>query len=188
MEQTVLLEHRSDRSVVPTMNYTPLDADGAVVPGVEVSSIFGSDRGQLIVGPAGEIDVLMFEGDRASEVVNARGVALEVVELDVATELLLSRPQAISNGTEVSKFEAFDEVRLSNETSVDADLRVVCILWNSPEPGHAQQAERVDTVIDTVTIRAGQSVVVPVSDAFLERTELFGFGCDSLKAHLTHSR
>lgn len=74
---------------------------------------------------------------------------------------------------------------LSNESSADADVRVVCILGNSPEPGHAQQAEQVDEVVEEVRVRAGETVFVPVSQGFAARTEALGFGCHSLKAHVT---
>ncbi len=185
MDQTVLIEHGSDRAVIPTMEYTPLDADGAVVPGVEVSTVYGSDRGQLVVGTAGEIDILVFQGERSSEVVDATGTATDVVELDIAPARWVSQPRAFRDGAEVAKFEVFDAVALSNDTSSDVVLRVVCIVWNSPGQGQAQQAEQVDTVVDQVLVGAGDTSLVPVSREFAARTDAVGFGCASVKAHPT---
>jgi len=185
IDQTVLLEHGSGSDVVPTIRYTPLDADGEAVPGVEVSTVYGSDEGRLVVGTGGEIDILVFEGERASEVVGAEGAAINVIELGTSTAPWLTQPQAVRGGVEVSKFEAFEEVMLSNEDAADVSVRVVCILWNFPVPGQAQQAEQVDTVVDEVRVPAGETVVARVSEEFADRTDALGFGCDSLKAHPT---
>lgn len=185
IDQMVLLQHGSDSAIVPTMQYVPLDVDGSVVTGVDVSTVYGSDQGQLVVTPDGEVDILVFTGDRVAEVVGATGTAIEIVELDKPGVLLSTEPQAIIDGTEVLKFEAFDEVGFTNESLSDVTIRIVCILWSSPDIGEAQQAEKVDVVVERTTVLAGETLVMEVSSEFTERVESLGFGCGSLKAHLT---
>ncbi len=185
IDQTVFLEHGAGNDVIPTMEYTPLDESGDEVPGVDVSTIYGSDRGQLVVTPDGEIDILVFSGERVTDVVDVRSAAVESEVLETRGSPLEEQPLAIADGVEVTKSDVFDAVELSNNSSVDRALRVVCILWNRPAPGEAQQAAQVDVVVERVMVPAGATVVADASAAFIERTDALGFGCESLKAHLT---
>ena len=68
MDQELSITNSSGQPVVPTLRFTPLDELGEPVAGVTVTSAYGSDRGQLVVGAKGFIDVLAFHGTDALQV------------------------------------------------------------------------------------------------------------------------
>lgn len=63
--------------------------------------------------------------------------------------------------------------------------RVVCLVYDSPPPGESQQAEEITVLVDRVEIAARTSVVADVPESFALGTADRGYGCASLKAHLT---
>lgn len=185
IDQTVALRSDSDKALVPVVRYTALGSDGQAVPGIEVSAVYGSDRGLLVALPLETIDILVFSGEQVAEVVD---VAAEVQTLSESSQpvgVVLGEPEPFASGTIVSKFDVFDQVQLTNDGPVDAMVRVVCLNYDQPSPGNAQQAEDVTVVADRIRVPAGDSVRVEVSDQFARRASQLGYGCGSLKAHLT---
>src|SRR3954470_4367803 len=79
-DQTLEINNTGLHAVVPTLKITPLDRFGAEIPGLTVSSVFGSERGgRVLPSMWSDWDVLKFEGERASEV---RDVRVEVTHLE----------------------------------------------------------------------------------------------------------
>lgn len=167
------------------VEYTALDADSNEVPGIEVGTAFGSDRGLLLVAKPRAFDFLTFKGERASEVVDVSAEVVTVEEVPGPVVNVLALPEVLWEGEPVAGFEIFDEVVLANESDVVVAFRVVCLVYDSPAPGHAQQAEEISVVVDRVEVPAGEAVTTAVLDSFRQRTLEVGFGCASLKAHQT---
>ena len=73
IDQVLEITNDGTTAVVPTLDITPLDKSGQPIPGVKVSSAYGSERGERVV-PAyfTDIDLLHFEGERAGDVRDVR--------------------------------------------------------------------------------------------------------------------
>lgn len=185
IDQAVTLSHSGSGIAVPRIEYTPLDASGAPVDGVEVSTAFGSDRGLLAITPRGGFDVLAFNGTRAADVVGVDSNVVDIDELGESSALAPSDPVPLLGSQLVSKFDVFDSVEISNEGEGQIAVRVVCLLYNAPAPGEAQQAEEISVVAERIEVSGESSVVASASPSFTAEIASRGFGCDSLKAHLT---
>lgn len=186
IDQTVTFENRANVAVIPRTRYRALDGDGNAVGGIEVTTAFGSDRSLLVVPPTGYFDVLTFTGVRVDEVAD---VEIEVVDVVPVAGYNLGEgiePEALDgDGASVSKFDAFSQIGLANPSDADIRYRVVCLIYDVPKPGNAQQAIDVSVAIESVLVPAGERVIAPVTESFAERTANLGYGCDSLKAHPT---
>lgn len=186
IDQTVTFRNRANVAVIPEVRYQALDAQGKAVPGIEVTTAFGSDRSLLVVPPSGYFDVLRFSGDRVNEVVNVDVEITSVAPLSGYDLDQLVEPEALAaDGTALKKFDPFSQVALTNTSKGDVYLRVVCLLYEATEPGNAQQAVDVSVAVEATRVPAGERIVVPVTDAFAKRTADLGYGCDSLKLHPT---
>ncbi|MFN8022091.1 MAG: hypothetical protein U0Q03_11240 [Acidimicrobiales bacterium] len=186
IDQTVSFNNPGDVALVPRVRYSALDADGNAVPGIDVTAAFGSDRSLLVVPATGYFDVLTFAGDRVAEVVDVDVEILDVATADGYELGQVAEPEALaSDGSLLTKFDAFSQVALTNSSEEDAYFRVVCLVYDSPAPGNAQQAVEVSVVVEATLVAAGRRAVLPVSAAFAARTARLGYGCDSLKLHPT---
>lgn len=185
IDQTVTLGHSGTGVVVPTIEYTPLDTSGTPVEGVEVTTAFGSDRGLLVVTEQGGFDVLAFSGSRVREVVGVESVVIAVDEPDNSTTLPPADPAPLLGDQAVSKFEVFDAIEIINDGESQIAVRVVCLLYDRPAPGEAQQAEEIAVVAERIEVAPASTVVASPSQAFASQISGRNYGCDSLKAHLT---
>jgi hypothetical protein len=185
IDQTVTLKNRSDEAIVPVIKYKALDADGDPVPGIKVETAYGSDRGLLVVATPGGTDVLVFSGDRVDDVVGVEAVVQKTLDAPDMNSSVQIEPELFSHGSPVTKLEAFDEMKLTNTSRADVALRVVCLVYDRPSPGNAQQADEVTVVLDRVELAAGETVSTGVTESFAQRTAVLGFGCDTIKAQLT---
>lgn len=186
IDQTVTFDNRAGVALVPQVSYRALDARGNAVPGIEVTAVFGSDRSLLVIPPTGYFDVLTFAGDRVREVVDVEVEITGIATVDGYELGKVIEPEPLGpDGSSRTKIDPFSQVALTNTSDRDVYFRVVCLVYDSPETGNAQQAVEVSVVVEPTRVAAGQRVVLPVSTAFAERTAELGFGCDSLKLHPT---
>ena len=185
IDQTVTLEYSGSGLVTPIVEYVALDAAGDPVEGVTVTAAFGSDQGELAISSPGGFDVLAFHGDRVAEVVDVDATVVSAEALAGEAAAGPADPIPLFDGDAVTKFDLFDAVEIENATDRAVAARVVCVVYDFPAPGEAQQAEEITVLVDRVEIPGDSTAIANVDDGFLFAAAERGFGCDSLKAHLT---
>lgn len=177
MDQTLEIVNFGPSAAIPTLEITPVDRSGVALPGVTVSTAYGTDRGKVVVpAQATSLDVLVFTGSAAANVadvkVTVRGMAY--VAFPAAPEDVEAQP--VDNaGQPTSEFDPFDAVVLTNPTSKEVTVGLVCIIWKQPPPGQSQQAERV--------IPVGVTTIAQHKTATIDASGDARNGCGSLKAY-----
>lgn len=155
-------------SLVPVLTFQALDKDRRVLHDVEVKTVYGSDRGTLVVPEGQWYDVLRFSGEGQEDVVDVRVTVGSVAEtrlpadqgdVGVTTQALDSR------GRDMSRFEPFAGVKLTNDNENSVMVRVVYIVWDQPKDGETQQAVEVTPVGGLTVVPAVDTATVQVTGA-----------------------
>jgi hypothetical protein len=168
IDQVLSITNDSGQPVVPILRFTPVDGAGQPVAGLTVTTAYGSDRGQVVVGTKGGFDILAFHGADASQVMD---VKVDVTSVTVAKRIVVTRDLTMAfqdaSGGAVDKFGSFDKVLLTNPNDFDATVRIVYIVWDQPtDPNEAQQATSVTPIGGLVIIpRHGKTTVQVDGDA-----------------------
>ena len=188
IDQLMTISNPSGNPLVPTVAYTPLDAAGDPLPGVNVSTVYGSDYGGLVIAPGGaSFDILMFEGQGTEDVTDVRATVVTVATVDGVTTI--TEPIEITpfaeGGVAVTKFDPFVSMTIDNANSSAVHVRVVCIQYDTPSDGQAQQVVEVLVLADRVEVAANSATDVDLPAGVAAVLAARGYGCSSLKAHLT---
>ncbi|MFD4688940.1 hypothetical protein [Streptomyces sp. NPDC058463] len=67
------------------------------------------------------------------------------------------------DGAEISRFERFSKVELTNDNDFPVFVRVVYILWDQPDEGETQQAVEVTPVGGLTEVPASGTAVLDVT-------------------------
>jgi hypothetical protein len=164
IDQILDIDNEGLHAIRPTLKITPLDASGREIPGLTVTTAFGSDRGQRVIASEfTDFDILHFEGDRASDV---RDVRVEITKLrqarypDMHEEVTVDRFEA---GRKVEGFDLpFDAIQLHNPNDDALPIKVVLIAWARAPKGQPQQFEWAIPIGDPVTVPAHGAKMVPL--------------------------
>ncbi|MFF4965292.1 hypothetical protein [Streptomyces sp. NPDC001037] len=164
MNQQLLIDNGLPNSLAPVLSFKALDETHHVLPDVKVSTVFGSDRGNLVVPYGGSYDILRFSGPGKHDVTDVRVTVQRKTEArnpagshDVTTQAL------DSHGRAIEKFERFSAVRLINEDNFPVFVRIAYILWDQPPKGVTQQAVEVTPIGGLTSVPAHGTAVVKVS-------------------------
>ncbi|MFG2884896.1 hypothetical protein ACGFYV_21840 [Streptomyces sp. NPDC048297] len=164
MNQQLVIKNDAPDSLAPVLSFKALDKNDHVLPHVKVSTVYGSDRGNLVVPYGTSIDILRFSGQREHDVADVR------VTVQVATKVQIPAgphdvaTQALdSHGREIEKFERFSAVGLTNEDGFPVFVRIAYILWDQPSKGVTQQAVEVTPIGGLTFVPAHGTAVVKVS-------------------------
>ncbi|HEX5541824.1 MAG TPA: hypothetical protein VFX60_09710 [Micromonospora sp.] len=187
MNQVLVIDNAGHRSVAPTLEFTALDSYGEALSDVWVTTVFGSDLGDLVVPPGESADVLVFEGagsDRVEDVrvfvKDAAVVDFPLIRSDVEVEPL------DAEGRPVTRNDRFTSVALHNDNPDPVAVRLVYIIWTDPPPSRTQQAERVLPVGDLIVVPARGTVTVPMEgEADLANAMAAGRVAASIKAYFS---
>ena len=156
MNQLLGITNLGPRSYVPVLRLSAVDDSGLALPDVTVSTIFGSDRGELVVPThTGVVDVLRFSGAHADRVADVRATVLRASRVDypeMTTDLVVTPFDAA--GDKVSRNDLFTRVQVGNDNDRPLTVRLVYIVWNVPPEGRTQQADRTEPIGDLVTVPA----------------------------------
>ncbi|MCP3782218.1 hypothetical protein NLX85_02385 [Micromonospora sp. A3M-1-15] len=187
MNQLLTIYNDGTRLLAPTLEFTALDAARSPLPAVQVTTLYGSDRGRLVVPPGGGVDVLVFAGEGAelAEDVAVSVRTAEAVEAPVVDVEPVVTPMDDS-GRVLDRNSPFTAVSLRNDDSEPMSVRLVYIVWTEPEGDQRQQAEKVVPVGDLIVVPPKQSTLVPVTGA--ARTAVAGAAGRvpaSIKAYLS---
>ncbi|MFI1105852.1 hypothetical protein [Streptomyces melanogenes] len=142
INQTVSIHNTYLRSVVTLLSFTALDRAHQPMPQVKVTTVFGSDRGTLVSPYGYSYDILRFSGPGQHEVADVRVKVDKVVA--AAPRVVAGREpvttQALDDaGHEVSRFDRFTKVRLTNPNTWPVHVRVTYLVYDQPPEGQSQQ-------------------------------------------------
>ena len=164
MDQLLALGNDSDSHALPRLTLVALDKDGQALDGVKVSTLFGSDRGLVLV-PAGgtAYDIVKFTGPGTNRVEDVR---VTVASLEVTEASSVEPPEVgylANGGRSVNRPWLADTFRVSNPGDHDYAVRLVGIVWARPLPGRPQQADDVIPLGGPVVVPAHGSIVIPTT-------------------------
>lgn len=164
MDQQLEIKNIARGSVAPVLAFTALDRNGQAMPQITVGTVYGSDRGNLVVPYGTSIDILRFSGAGEQDVADVRVTLRSAAAARISAGQHDVKAQALdSQGHEVTRFERFSAVRLTNEDDFPVAVRVAYILWDRPPKGVTQQAVEVTPVGGLTEVPAHGSAVVPVT-------------------------
>lgn len=164
MNQQLLINNALADSLVPVLSFKALDKHDHVLPGVKVSTVYGSDRGNLVAPYGTSIDILRFSGPGKHDVKDVRVTVRSMTQARFPAGSHEVTTQALdSHGREIERFARFSAVRLTNENNFPASVRIAYILWDQPPKGVTQQAVEVTAVGGLTLVPAHGTAVVKVS-------------------------
>lgn len=191
MNQVLTIVNEGNRVLAPTLEFTALDAAGRTLPSVRVASVYGSDRGRLVVPPGTSSDVLTFTGAgaRAAEDVAVSVRTAEPVDVPAVNVQPVVTPVA-DDGRVLDRNSRFTAVSVRNDDSEQMTVRLVYIIWTAPpaDPatGQRQQAERVVPIGGLILLPPKHTTVVPVTgEARAAVDDAAGRVPASIKAYLS---
>lgn len=166
INQALDIRNDDDRSVVPVLAFTPLDKQHKVLSQVKVRTVYGSDRGALVVPYGWGMDILRFSGPGAHEVADVRVRVVSVVPARIRAGIHDVTVQPLdAQGRKVDKFHRFAALRLSNTDGFPVSVRVAYLVYDQPPKGQTQQAVVVVPVGGLTRVPAHGTAVVKVTGA-----------------------
>ncbi|WP_369249197.1 hypothetical protein [Streptomyces sp. R41] len=164
MNQILELTNNYPASVVPELSFQALDKHDHVLRQVKVSTVYGSDRGELVAPYGASNDILRFSGPGKHDVADVRVTVRNTTIASIPAGLHEVTTQALdSQGREIVRFERFSAVRLTNEDDIPVSVRIAYILWDQPPKGVTQQAIEVTAIGDLTRVPAHGTAVVHVT-------------------------
>lgn len=150
----------TDRPVVLHGSLVAQDADGAQVPGVTVTTAFGTEAGRAVVMPGGSVDFVQLRGAGSTQVraITLTGLSVTASTRPVAREFVDLKPLG-AKGDEVEYDGLATKARLVNPNPVVARVRIVLMVLVAPQDGVPQEANLVRDV-STVDVPANGDVIV----------------------------
>jgi hypothetical protein len=166
MDQQLAIDNDGPQPVAPMLTFAALDSTGERLSGVTVTTIFGSDRGELVVLPGENNDVLIFGGPGADQVADVKVTVDEAPAVDfppVSTDVDVTPLDG--KGLSVARNGRFVSVALTSANALAVTVRLVYVVWSDPGPGRTQQAELVTPLGDLIEVPGEGSVTVPITGA-----------------------
>ncbi|WP_157411195.1 MULTISPECIES: hypothetical protein [Actinoplanes] len=172
MDQILKITNSGQQAVAPVLRFTALDKAGEPIPGVVAYSVFGTERGRLVV-PAGDTYELMrFSGKREAEVAD---VAVRIEKAPQADFPAVRAGVAATPLDEAGKKADLDaetaRVRLTNDNEAPVTVRVLYAVWEMPEnrPEGVQERQQVWSAFpigDLITVPAKGDTAVPMTEGW----------------------
>ncbi|WP_329204075.1 hypothetical protein OG257_00915 [Streptomyces sp. NBC_00683] len=166
INQMMVIQNASAGSLVPVLSFSALDKKRRVLPDVKVSTVYGSDRGNLVVPQGQYFDVLRFSGSGVPDVADVRVTVKSVALTRLSSgqgDLSVTTQALDADGAEISRFERFSKVEITNDNDFPVFVRVVYILWDQPDEGETQQAVEVTPVGGLTEVPASGTAVLDVT-------------------------
>lgn len=150
--------------MVPVLAFTALDKHRKLLPQVKVRTVYGSDRGTLVVPYGWGADILRFSGPGAHEVADVRVRVVSVVPARIRAGIHDVTVQPLdARGHKIDKFSRFAALRLSNADAFPVSVRVAYLVYDQPSKGQSQQAVVVVPVGGLTRIPARGTALVKVT-------------------------
>jgi len=163
MDQNLQIVNRGSSAVVPVLAYQATDKDGRALTDIHVSTAYGSDRGELVVPEGGWFEILSFQGNAVSEIIDVRVtvVSVEAVKYPIVEDEL--KTQFLDSEGEPTYGGPFDSVRLTNDGPLNVTVRVVFLVLDEPPPGTPQKPIRIVPLAGPTKVSGRSDVIIPVT-------------------------
>ncbi len=166
INQTVDIKNDDERSAVPVLAFTPLDKHHKVLSQVKVRTVYGSDRGNLVVPYGYGMDILRFSGPGEHEVADVRVRVVSVAPARIRAGIHDVTVQPLDGqGHKVDKFSRFAALRLSNADAFPVSVRLAYLVYDQPPEGQTQQAVFVVAVGGLTRVPARGTALMKVTGA-----------------------
>jgi hypothetical protein len=179
IDQVLTISNPEYPAIAPTLAFTALDAAGRPLPGVTVTTAFGSDKGRNVIPPESlGSDILSFHGTGSQDVRDVKVKVVHTVNVDQpydpADELHAERINA--SGKEVGAPQPFDILRLPSDFRQEslASVRMVCIIWGPPADSGTRQALQVIPIGGLIEVDPVNYTDVPVTGELKGNTQRCG--------------
>ncbi|MEU0780955.1 hypothetical protein ABZ341_05155 [Streptomyces sp. NPDC006173] len=164
MNQTLNLTNDYPASVVPVLSFRALDKHHHVLQEVKVSTVYGSDRGELVVPYGTSLDILRFSGPGEHDVADVRVTVRSNTIASIPAGMHGVTTQALdSHGREIERFARFSAVRVTNADGIPVSVRIAYVLWDQPPEGVTQQAIEVTAIGGLTRVPAHGTAVIQVT-------------------------
>jgi hypothetical protein len=176
-DQLLTINNRESSPVATWLELTAYGNDGNPLSNVSITTVFGSDRGRLVMPPGTNFDVLIFEGEGSDLVVDVEAVVKEARIINFARVRSVVRVEPLDGaGDAVTVENEFTSLLLRNDNRREVTVRVVLVVWNDPPPKKPEQAERVVEIGGLITVPGGGTATVPIEG---EAAEVVAAGGDA---------
>lgn len=163
MDQNLLIGNSGSSAVVPVLAYQPYGANGRDLTEIQVTTAFGSDRGELVVPEQGWYEVLSFRGDDVSKIVDVQVTVVGVEAVKYPNIKKEFKTQFLDAAGEPTYGGDFESVRVTNDGALNVMVRLVYLVLDNPPSGSPQQPIRIIPLAGLTKIPARSDVVVPIS-------------------------
>lgn len=164
INQTLHITNDVPASVVPVLSFKALDKHDHVLRQVKVSTIYGSDQGKLVASYGTSFDILRFSGPGKHDVADVRVTVRRTTIASIPAGQHGVTTQALdSHGRDITRFERFSAVKLTNEDNIPVSVRIAYVLWDQPPKGVTQQAIEVTPIGGLTRVPAHGTAVVHVT-------------------------
>lgn len=190
LDQTLTITNDGAEPVTFEADLTALDDAGQPLDGVTVRTVYGSERGRLVVVPGRDLDIVRFEGRGVAEVAD---VAVEVREAAVVPFPAVTAPvDAVPvdrRGREVDVTSALTAVELRNPNDAAVEVRTVYLVFDVPEEGRSQQVVAVAEIAPRTPVPpGGEATVRPTGRALAVLRAYARVNPSSVQAHFVPVR
>ncbi|WP_101385728.1 hypothetical protein [Streptomyces sp. TLI_146] len=168
INQTLEIHNTYRQSVVTLLSFTALDRAHQPMPKVKVSTVYGSDRGTLVSPYGYGMDILRFSGPGEHEVAD---VQVRVDKVVAAAPQVVAGAEPVTTqaldaaGREISRFERFSRVRLTNPNAWPVYVRVAYLVYDQPPEGQSQQVVSVTPIGGLTRVPSHGSTTIEVKNA-----------------------
>jgi hypothetical protein len=184
IDQTLAISNAEPYSIVPVLAFTALDRHHHRLPGVRVRTVFGSDRGGLVVSYGWGYDILRFSGPGEHQVYDVRVTVTRVTTAENRGSLHAVGVRPLdAAGHAVSRFSRFAAVRVTNTDNFPVSARVAYIAYDEPAQGDTQQVISVTPIGALVRVPAHGSTVVKVTGDATRAVAKYSGSAVSVKAY-----
>jgi len=166
INQVVDIKNDDEQSVVPVLAFTPLDKHHKVLSQVTVRTVYGTDRGNVVVPYGYGMEILRFSGPGAHQVADVRVRVVSVTPARIRAGIHSVTVQPLDvHGRKVDKFSRFAALRLSNADDFPVAVRLAYLVYDQPPKGQTQQAVVVVPVGGLIHVPARGTAEVKVTGA-----------------------
>jgi hypothetical protein len=166
IDQTLTIHNPTDEDFTTTFTITPLDADGEPVQGVEATTAYGSDQGEMVMLPGDNIDVVVLTGDNVHDVEDVEIGEVETEELNHPT---------INNPISIDQWSNYDRYLTIDNRNKPVTVGVVLLVYDLPESGEPQQVTEVVEILPPTPLERGRDQYVDLSDEALDALHEYTF-------------
>lgn len=179
IDQTISITNPShDLAAIPTLSFQALDANSDPLSAVSVTTVFGSDKGLVVVPANYEVfDILRFEGTGSERVVDVKVTATAIQTMKDKGTTYPEVHYVDAQGRPAENAWDAHAARVRNPGANGYVVRLVGIHWHQPQAGRSQQARDIAPVGGPVQIDARTEIDIPLSPGSAP--------FDSLKAYIS---